>query len=367
MASSHLEMTLYVIAPRFRHDSLVHSITFGPGYGWAAGSWKVNLKRTDEGDLWIGVNWNREYGQPFTNFHSMRIIPRSNFFRIVSTVQLDWKDPNPPHAVNHSTKTIVPGKSVLEGDNYNFTIVFSTEPELLRLFFTQLPMPTPVSTVTSTAVSKERELISLLLKDPNSVDVCFTFPTDKSHANIGLWAHTFLLSQHESFAELIQDARTAQSLEGIALSEKQSDVAGNGGGYVDSDSFSNHSVHSMDTATGIRGGTSSVGAASRAPLVIKVDTVSLATFCVMLYYIYTGKIDLSVDTSRFVLSDTSKATLVWRNSAGKVEDTVDWHPLDQDSPWRLKDVAWKELKDAAAQYSLKDLQTLAEQGLQSHR
>ncbi|KAF9899721.1 hypothetical protein EC991_008428 [Linnemannia zychae] len=361
VASSHLEMSLYVIAPPFRLDSLAHSITFGPGYGWVAGSWKVTLTRTDEGDLRIGVNWNRAQGQPFISFYTMRIIPRSNCFRVVSTIKLDWKDTVPSTAAIHSAQTVIPANSVLEGDQYNFTMVFSTEFDLLRSFLKQPPPPTPVSTAASTTVSREKRLISLLLQDPNSVDVCFTFPFDKSNANIGLWAHSLLLSQHESFAELIQNVKTIQSLRGIFVSEKQFDAAGKGDGTADSDS-----VHSTDTATGV-GRTSSTSTASRAPLVIAVDTVSLATFCAMLYYIYTGDVDLSVDTNRFVLSDTSKTTLVWRDSVGKVENSIDWHPLGQDSPWRLKDITWKELMDAAAQYGLKDLQGHPGQTLQSHK
>jgi hypothetical protein len=57
--------------------------------------------------------------------------------------------------------------------------------------------------------------------------------------------------------------------------------------------------------------------------------------------------------------------LVWRNSAGKVEESVTWHPLDQNSPWRLKDVTWEELKEAAIHYGLKDLEAAAHRGLQS--
>jgi hypothetical protein len=85
----------------------------------------------------------------------------------------------------------------------------------------------------------------------------------------------------------------------------------------------------------------------------------------MLYYIYTGDIDRTVHPDRFVLSDTKTVSLVWRNSAGKVEESVTWHPLDQNSPWRLKDVTWKELKEAAIHYGLKDLEAAAHRGLQS--
>src|SRR5690349_7313808 len=100
-----------------------------------------------------------------------------------------------------------PEESVLIGDKYDFDVVFSTEPDFLRTIPT--PAPAPVikqkSVPQSTPASKEKSLISLLLKDPSSVDVCFTFTNNKACSNIGLWAHRFLLSQHDSFAKAIQD------------------------------------------------------------------------------------------------------------------------------------------------------------------
>lgn len=239
-------------------------------------------------------------------------------------------------------------------------MVFSTEAELLRT--TPAPASAPVikpkSVPQPKSVSKEKSLITLLLKDPSTVDVCFTFTSDKTCSNIGLWAHRFLLSQHESFAKAIQDAITVQSLGDMVLADTKSAED------VDSDleSASNLSVDTAITETGAARAMS-VGAASK-ELFIKVDTISLATFCVMLYYIYTGDIDRTVDATRFVLSDTNKVSLVWRDSAGKVEESADWRPLDQDSPWRLKDVTWNELKDAAVHFGLADLQVIAEQRIQ---
>ncbi|KAG0060893.1 hypothetical protein BGZ89_011895 [Linnemannia elongata] len=242
-------------------------------------------------------------------------------------------------------------ESVLLGGRYEFDVVFSTEADFRRT--TPAPAPAPVIkpklVLQSTSASKQKNLISLLLKDPSSVDVCFTFTNNKTCSNIGLWAHRFLLSQHESFAKLIQDAITVQSLGDMVLADTKSAED------VDSDveSTSNLSVDTAITATGAARGIS-IGAASK-ELFIKIDTVSLATFCVMLYYIYTGEIDYTVDATRFVLSNTNKVSLVWRDSAGKVEESVDWRPLDQNSPWRLKEVTLNELKDAAFHFGLTDL------------
>lgn len=259
----------------------------------------------------------------------------------------------------------VPVANILEDDQYNFTIVFSTEADLLRSFFTPAsvawPAPTPAAELTRTPMSKEKALIALLMKDPGSVDVCFTFTADKMCSNIGLWAHCFLLSQHESLAHLIQEAKTLHSLGAIELAKDIAD--GDADVESDAETLDTFSDNSLYKAARPVTKVSPIDPASRAPLVIKVDAVSLATFCVMLQYIYTGEVDRAVDSTRFVLSDTNKASLVWRDSAGKVKDSVDWRPLGQDSPWRLKNVTWKELKDAAVHFGLTDLQVMAEQRL----
>ncbi|KAG0376434.1 hypothetical protein BGX24_007760 [Mortierella sp. AD032] len=242
--------------------------------------------------------------------------------------------------------------NVTVGDKYDFDVVLSTDQEVLRTSAVPTPVPKPAP-ATKTVTEKEKSLISSLLKDPTSVDICFTFASDKTCSNIGLWAHRFVLSRHESFVKLIKDATTVQSLGGMALAEKAPE------GDVDSDaeSISNRSINTVVTTTALSRGPM-VGTASK-ELVIRID--------MMLYYMYTGEIDRTVEPSRFVLSDTNKASLVWRDSTGKVEDSVDWRPLDQDSPWRLKDVTWNELKDAAVHFGLEELQDIAEDALGINR
>ncbi|KAF9899720.1 hypothetical protein EC991_008427 [Linnemannia zychae] len=252
----------------------------------------------------------------------------------------------------------IPETSVTVGDRYEFDVVFSTGPENLRASQGTIPaaIPKPKPVPAPSLMSKEKDLISSLLKDPSSVDVCFIFSSDKTCSNIGLWAHRFVLSRHESLFKMIQETSTIQSLGNIALAEKISTDDADS----DTESTSNRSIDTVVTNTAVARGPM-VGAASKG-LVIKVDSVSLSTFCVMLYYIYTGDINRSVDPDRFVLSDSNKASLVWRDSTGKIEDSIDWRPLDNDSPWRLKDVTWKELRNAAVHFGLKDLQALSEQG-----
>ncbi|KAF9139888.1 hypothetical protein BGX30_007355 [Mortierella sp. GBA39] len=356
MASSQLEMTISVFSPRLTNTGSSHNIVIGAGAGWSIGAWEVTLRLLGPKNCNLSITWNRPEKQNFIQFLSMHVISRADVFIPVKSEKVHWRsfDARHTHAANFLEA------SVLIGDKYDFDVVFSTEAELLRT--TSAPAPAPVILPKKlvpqpTSSSKEKSLISLLLKDPSTVDVCFTSTYDKTYSSIGIWAHRFLLSQHKSFAKAIQDAIMVQALGDMVLADTKSAED------VDSDleSTSNLSVDTAITQAGAAQGMS-VGAASK-ELFIKVDTISLATICVVLYYIYTGEIDRTVDATRFVLSDTNKVSLVWRDSAGKVEDSVDWRPLGQGSPWRLKEVTWIELRGAAIHFELKDLQAVAERNL----
>ncbi|KAG0282077.1 hypothetical protein BGZ96_000856, partial [Linnemannia gamsii] len=90
-------------------------------------------------------------------------------------------------------------------------------------------------------------------------------------------------------------------------------------------------------------------------LVVKVDKFSLTTFCALLYYIYTDEVHLAIDTSRFAIS-SGEGPLIWRDIAtGRMRDSVSCHPMDRSSPWKLKDVTWDELFEAADYYGISDL------------
>ncbi|KAF9084967.1 hypothetical protein BGX23_010072 [Mortierella sp. AD031] len=354
-------MTVSVVSPPFEKFHDVRSIAVAPQSGWGHGTWTVTLAR-ELADLIVSLEWSRSQliNDDCLKLQSMYIIPHSDFFNTVAIGTLKWSN-----AYSCTARAQFPAKKVFCDGRYNFDIVFSTNPELSRAFAIIPPAPAPVPTPVpdpepaSSPASKLKGLGTMLLKDPTSVDVCFTFSSDKTYSDIGLWAHRCILSQHESFAKLIREAAMVHSLGNIVLAEKES----NADADSDTESISNISIDSMlTTAAAATAEGVSVGVASK-ELVIKVDKVSLATFCVMIYYIYTGEINRSVDPIRFVLSNTNKATLVWRDSTGKIEDSVGWRPLDQGSPWRLKEVTWKELKDAAAHYGLKDLQAIADQEL----
>ena len=91
MASSHLERSLYVVAPKFEKDSSSHTITFRPGHGWAAEFWWVTLTWIDHDKLRVATCWTCSSCHTSIKFQSMRIIPRSNFLQVSATVMLESK------------------------------------------------------------------------------------------------------------------------------------------------------------------------------------------------------------------------------------------------------------------------------------
>ncbi|KAF8917740.1 hypothetical protein BGZ58_005027, partial [Dissophora ornata] len=97
-------------------------------------------------------------------------------------------------------------------------------------------------------------------------------------------------------------------------------------------------------------------------ITIPVENFSLATFCVMLRYIYTGEIDLSADTALHAIS-TTESTLVLQNITSRSREFVRWNPLDMDSPWKFKDVTWEELLLASHAYGVTDLQACCEEAV----
>lgn len=186
------------------------------------------------------------------------------------------------------------------------------------------------------------DIIPLLLKDAHSVDICFTFTSDKACSNIGLWAHRVVLMRHKVFAKLLQKQSELQAL--VAANAKDDKPVSK----IDSDVESTSTVSAEDALN-------SSSASDTCSLVIKVDKFSLATFCALLYYIYTDEVRLTVDTGCFAIS-SGESSLVWRDATtGKTRDTVRWHPTDSSSSWRLKDVTWDELLEAADHYGLSDL------------
>ncbi|KAG0282074.1 hypothetical protein BGZ96_000853 [Linnemannia gamsii] len=265
-------------------------------------------------------------------------------------------------------------KELMVDGGYSFDIVFSTGLSLTRASVPSLAQ-TSVPSLTQTSISslartsvplspKKDNRLLRLLKDTHSVDTCFVFPSNKAYSNIGLWAHRSILSSYESFAKLIQAEEALQAPPAFNTIYKDKE-----GVKVESSGEKIHPYNDTRTEERISAvveaaAATTIAAAEARALVIKVEGHSLATMCALLYYIYSDDIDLVIDTSNFMISNNS--SLVWYdNATGKIQDSVRWSPFDHDSPWKLKDVTWKELKEAAVHYNLEDLEALADKGLQS--
>ncbi|KAG0261635.1 hypothetical protein BGZ95_004180 [Linnemannia exigua] len=289
--------------------------------------WSVSLTR-NQTNLSVSVAWTRRQNQDITNYTWMTIVPHSSHQSIRET--------NFNGTVLSSSQwvqCVFAIKDVEDDGMYRFDIVISTAKDIARKLD-----PSP---------SKSCEIIPLLLKDASSVDICFTFTSDKAYSNIGLWAHRVVLSRYKFFAQLIEkvDSHRLQ----LSKSEDNKDKV--------RQSALGLNVESDDESTRtITGDHSSASPMDSRAIMIKVDKFSLATFCALLYYIYMDQIELSIDTGRFVLSAT-EGSLTWRDSNGKIRDAVRWPPLDQGSPWKLKDVTWDELLEAADYYGVSELRT----------
>ncbi|KAG0361754.1 hypothetical protein BGX24_005292 [Mortierella sp. AD032] len=242
--------------------------------------------------------------------------------------------------VNGGTHTgTIKAEKVIKDNNYDFEIVFCTGTDLSRKL--KLPPPSP----------KNMDIIPLLLKDANSVDACFTFTSDKVHSNVGLWAHRVVLMRHKVFAKLFQEQDELQYLV-RAANEKDDKTT-----KVESDAESTCTVTAEGTPTPSPTTFTATTKSETLSLITKVDKFSLATFCALLYYIYTDEVQLTIDTERFAIS-SGEGSLVWRDTlTGKIRDSIRWHPIDPTSPYKLKDVTWDELLEAADHYGISDLRS----------
>ncbi|KAG0285133.1 hypothetical protein BGZ97_007922 [Linnemannia gamsii] len=289
--------------------------------------WSVTLLRLNT-TLRVSSSWSRQQHMDLTKYAWMNIIPHSKNFSICQTGVSRSGVTN-----GNVNQCVIDIDKVIDDGMYRFDIVFSTAKEIAR------KMVSPPL--------KNREILPLLLKDPNTVDVCFTFSSDKAHPHIGLWAHRVVLSRFKVFAQLIDEEDSHQRLMV----------------KVDSDKDRNKSTTTIKAESDTESTRTVTNDPSPAPsidsraIIIKVDKFPLATFCALLYYIYTDEIDLSVDTDRFVISVTEVGSLFWCDADGQIRlrdhhhhhhpVPIQWPPVDLGSSWKLKDVAWDELLEAA--------------------
>ncbi|KAF9085610.1 hypothetical protein BGX23_009512 [Mortierella sp. AD031] len=220
-------------------------------------------------------------------------------------------------------------EKLIVGNSYDFNAVVSTGPDRAR----EVPSPKPGNN------------IRRLMRDTHSIDTCFVFHSDKSCANINLWAHCSVLSSYKSFAKLLQDQEKLKHLHADDhANEREAQTT------LLIDSTARRVAATMQAASG-----ATIAATETRVLVIKVNSFSLATMCALVEFLYTGNIERSIDTTQFVITHC-KSFLGWYDeTTGKIRDSVRWHSFDHNTPWRLKDVTWSELLDVANHYEIEDL------------
>ncbi|KAG0350656.1 hypothetical protein BGZ54_003694 [Gamsiella multidivaricata] len=324
--------------------------------------WTVTLTRN--GDiLTVSVSWNRkDLSVADSNmYRSLSIIPRvrpSDFTTAaISAVSLQG---------GSAVQGTIDVETVSSNEKYLFDIVLSTGEQPLRK---------PVKLFGSEA--RIRDTMKILLKDSHSVDVCFIFDAgkEKTNANVGLWAHSAILSRYKVFAQKIQEASNIIPANAGTEVDSGADTA-----TEDAHEGGNNDEDVVDLGT-ISTGTSQApsmpsprGNNGPALLSIPVEKFSLATFCVLLWHIYTGELKLSIDVNQYAIctieskllgSEPPKTKKQQQAKRRYYQDSVRWNPLDPKSPWKFRDVTWAELLVAADYFGITDLRPHCEQAVVS--
>ncbi|KAG0035412.1 hypothetical protein BGZ82_005280 [Podila clonocystis] len=221
------------------------------------------------------------------NGHSYDLKRWLHLMRMDGTVVLTVKTP---------TRNLV-NSTPVDDSEYHFYVVISRSDKLSH--FLQVPIPRPMTASVALDIPEDKlateiyDILTTLLGDIYSVDMLFQFSFDSSYGGIGLWAHRAVISKYPLLEGFIQRAVEDQVV------------------TIDADSeFS--------------------------PLTITIGDISLSTLCVLHMFIYTGKIERTVDPNKFTLSKP-RTSLVILDTDGRAKSTFRWHPLDVDSLWHLKE------------------------------
>ncbi|KAF9088240.1 hypothetical protein BGX29_000385 [Mortierella sp. GBA35] len=295
--------------------------------------WTTKLKRSDS-LLEVSVVWSRKRDNDVNNYHWMHIVHLSGRGSIART-------PINPEDLRDgcSIQCDCVASEVTHGDAYVFDVVFTQVKEI------KTPTLHPF---------KNHDLFPLLLRDISSVDVCFAFAMDDGRTPpVRLWAHRVVLSRHKVFDKLIADEEARLYLmHNASLHTKESDVKYDSAldNILDDDGLFNDTIAASNPSSPAR--------TLVEPLVIKIEDFSFATMSALLYYIYTDKIDLSIDPTRFAISTAKEDSSIGRHPADKHHHAIVWHPLADHSPWRLKDVTWDNLMEATDYYGISDLHSI---------
>ncbi|KAF8948603.1 hypothetical protein BGZ47_003867 [Haplosporangium gracile] len=321
--------------------------------------WQVVLTRIGD----IGDNLDIQLRSPShsrlpTNFRSVNVIYHQRHLASIllnESAYSNWGE----------LKFSFPVEKALNGEKYEFDIILTTQhqptksPKLVPL----LSLPSLLSSsssskytnhkttmngmdLTSSSSSPSRldptlTMMKMFLRDRQSADVKFLFVTELTASGRipCLWAHRLVLSRYPALNALVRRAESC----------KDGCVFG--------------------------------------PVTVRMPhLISLAAFSCMLYYLYTGKVQLSMRPDMFVLSQVDlNSTYAARECAPFNTDAVmvdgpcldgtmsscghnckaifDWGAEDAESLWPVKGVPCRDLHSTAKHFGITDLQEICLEGI----
>ncbi|KAF9135748.1 hypothetical protein BGW39_000618 [Mortierella sp. 14UC] len=323
--------------------------------------WQVVMTRSaNNGDnLDIQLRSPSSYSRVPTTFRSVNIVYHQ---RRIASVPLseaafsNWGE----------LKLSFPVEKALNGSKYEFDIILSTQPQLLEssslltspsfLKYTK-PLISVVGKDSSSSspppplkrLDQSQIMMKMFLRDRFSVDVQFLiYPTNEQGPESarlpGLWAHRLVMSRYPAFAALIREATSEATCHANTCPIE--------------------------------------------PLTIPVYGFSLAAFSCLLYFLYTGNVQLMTRPDLFALSEIDATEVFTMHDCAPIEtDTVmvghqyltDVHPsielsckpavewvLDEAtaaSYWPVRGVTCRELYVIAKHFGITDLQEMCLEGM----
>ncbi|KAG0278330.1 hypothetical protein BGZ95_004247 [Linnemannia exigua] len=313
---SHLEVTLAINAPLLEKSGTNKTIVINSADNKSDSEWTVTLTRLDSALLVSVKRTSSSENKILTPFKSWHIIPRSEANPILS-ILVDEQQLQSHHHPIHGK---VDAEKVTGVHNYDFDIVLSADKGLIRR--------------TAPTHCNHKELIALLLKDVTLTNVCFTIPSIAEGQSITcLWAHRSAFSSHKKFLELIAKG------DEVIQDKNNTECA----------------MTAQDLAVVIAKGGSTP---------VRVDKVAMSTFCVLLYYIYMGVVNLKLHTCQVFSGCQSIRGCPVDGPSFSIFTLSDIEGEEgQDGvPFHL-DVKWEDLMEAADVYEISDLKRLCRRGI----
>ncbi|KAF9088424.1 hypothetical protein BGX23_007387 [Mortierella sp. AD031] len=268
------------LTPPFNTKSLVIKHTYD---SYHSPQWQVAMTRVND-SLDIQLR-SLSYSRLPTNFRSVNIIYHQQHLTSVPLSESafsNWGE----------LKLSFPVDKALHRDKYEFDIILSTQPQLtesLRLdpsssskFAKSKMLGRKDLPSSPLRLDPSQAMMKMFLRDRRSVDVQFLFTSEWDISSTGrltgLWAHSLVLSRYPAFDALVQEAIQARHCEANCTAE---------------------------------------------PLTIPMTKFSLPALSCLLYYLYTGKVQLATRPDLFALSQTDQHSAMHTHECAQIEtDTV---------------------------------------------